>query len=129
MSRPAEAFAPATSKRKPVEIRRIQEIATGDQHFERELIELFLRDNEARVRRMERAVSDRDGPRLQREAHSLKGSSGNAGAGGLQEMAHQLESLATRGELDEAAEALVRLKAEFGRVRRYFRDYLRTLPA
>ena len=113
------ASAPA-----PVEIAQIQETADGDKDFERELIELFVSDNEERLKALEALVASRDAEAIRREAHTIKGASASAGATGMREIAARLEHVDPRKELAQASRLLEELKAEFEQVRKFFSNYL-----
>ena len=112
------------SQRAPVEIRQIQETADGDKAFERELIELFLSDNQVRLQAIESALEARDAEGARQEAHTIKGASASAGARGMQKIAGRLEDIGSREELLLAARILEELKSEFEQVRNYFLNYL-----
>lgn len=119
-----KAGTPEPSARAPVEIGQIQETADGDKDFERELIELFVSDNEERLKTIESLVAGRDAEALRREAHTIKGSSANMGAPGMREIAARLEQVDPRTELTQALQLLEELKAEFEQVRKFFAGYL-----
>ena len=110
----------------PVEIAQIQETADGDKAFERELIELFVSDNEERLRTLETLMANQDAEAIRREAHTIKGASASAGATGMSEIAARLEQVDLRKELAQALRLLEELKAEFEQVRKFFAGYLET---
>ena len=112
------------SQRVPVEIGQIQETADGDKAFERELIELFLSDNQVRLQAIESALEARDAEGARQQAHTIKGASASAGARGMQKIAGLLEDVGSREELLLAARILEELKSEFEQVRNYFLNYL-----
>ncbi len=116
-----------TSQAVPVNINRIQETSDGDHEFERELIEIFLTDNEQRLTVLETAVHGQDADGIRREAHTMKGSCSNMGAQPMQKIAGRLEQTGLSGELDPAVELLSSLKSEFERTRNYFQDYIESL--
>ncbi len=108
----------------PVDIQRIREIADGDLAFEHELIESFLSDTERHIAGLESAVEGTDGEQLKLQAHAIKGSSANAGAGRLAEIAGRLEQIRIGGEIEKARELLEDLRNEFERVREYLQGLL-----
>jgi PAS domain S-box-containing protein len=77
----------------------------------RTIIETFLASAQTRLQRIEAAAKAGDLTGLAREAHDLKGVSGNFGARRLQQLAERLEQAAKAGDTAQAA-ALV------GKVRR-----------
>ena len=110
----------------PVRIARIQEIADGNREMESELIDLFLSENEKRFQALESAIRGKDAEQVRHEAHTIKGSSANAGAQGMQAIAHILEQMSEQGRIDPALQTLTTLRNEFKRVRDFFDDYLNT---
>jgi len=108
----------------PVNVERLNEITDGDRAFEEELIESFLADTAGHVTEIESAVRERDGEALKLQAHAIKGSSANAGAGRLEEIALRLEAIRVEEQSERARELLVDLRSEFERVREYLRNHV-----
>jgi HPt (histidine-containing phosphotransfer) domain-containing protein len=81
------------------------------------LIELFLDDAAPRLASLAQAVAQGDARALERQAHTLKGSSANIGARQLARLCEDLEMLGRSGELGRAPGVLTQLEAEFDRVR------------
>jgi CheY-like chemotaxis protein/HPt (histidine-containing phosphotransfer) domain-containing protein len=82
-----------------------------------QLIELFLGDAAPRLAGLAQAVAQGDARALERQAHTLKGSSANIGARRLARLCEDLELLGRSGELGRAPGLLTQLEAEFDRVR------------
>jgi HPt (histidine-containing phosphotransfer) domain-containing protein len=80
-----------------------------------------------RLASIEEAVKDENREQLKREAHSLKGSSANSGAVGVQQIASRLEQMSASGEFSDAQETLAYLEAEFKEVRGFLADYLEAI--
>jgi CheY-like chemotaxis protein/HPt (histidine-containing phosphotransfer) domain-containing protein len=109
---------------KAVRIQRIQAIADGDLTFERDLVESYLSHTDEYLKAMEISIHEGNWKEVERWAHTIKGSSANAGAKGMQELARQIEEVAT-GETPESGTRLLdEMRSEFERVRRYFKTYL-----
>jgi len=108
----------------PVNIQRLNDITDGDREFERELIEAFLADTERHVADLESAVREEDGEALKIQAHAIKGSSANAGARRLEEIAVRLEEIRVEKESERARELIEDLRSEFERVREYLLDHM-----
>jgi len=108
----------------PVNVERLNEITDGDHAFEQELIESFLADTAGHVTEIESAVRERDGEALKLQAHAIKGSSANAGARRLEEIALRLEAIRVEEQSERARELLVDLRSEFERVREYLRNHV-----
>ena len=111
----------------PVDIEQIREITEGDTEFECELIETFLADSEDQIHRLEVALAKNDAEEVRVRAHTIKGSSANAGARDVREHAHRIERMGADEELSGTPEAFSRLKEAFERSREYLLDYLGTL--
>jgi len=56
--------------------------------------------------------------------HALRGASASAGARGMQEIAHLLEQMGTRGEFAPALEAFEGLQSEFEQAHDFLQDYM-----
>jgi CheY-like chemotaxis protein/HPt (histidine-containing phosphotransfer) domain-containing protein len=109
---------------KPVHIQRIQAIADGDLVFERELIEAFLSNTEEHLTALEAALHEGKGEEVERQAHTIKGSSANAGAKGMQEIADRIEQIGSGESPTQGLELLPEITSEFERVRTFFKAYL-----
>ncbi len=134
-----------------VDLTRIQETSGGDLEFERELIDVFLEDNDARAARLVEVVGRGDLPAVKREAHTLKGSSANVGASAqacsrrsacaasalaptfalepFKVCASRFEQACAAADVDAARGAFAQVRDELARVKSYLRAYLTTLPA
>ena len=109
---------------KPVHIQRVQAIADGDLAFEQDLIESYVSQTEQHLKALESSVHEGDGKEVERWAHTIKGSSANAGAKGMQEIAGRIEQVRTGEDPAQGLELLSELRSEFERVRRYFKAYV-----
>jgi PAS domain S-box-containing protein len=108
----------------PVNIDRLHDITDGDFAFEQELIESFLTDTERHVADLESAVREENDEALKLQAHAIKGSSANAGAGRLEEIAVRLEGISVGEQSERARELLEDLRSEFQRVRQYLQAHV-----
>ena len=118
---------PKPPQGRPVSIEVIQEIADGCVEFECELIETFLSDSEQQIQQLEVALRERNGEEVRRRAHTFKGSSANAGAKRVQEVAYEMEKLGSSNQLEEAEAVFSLLKAAFEQAREYLQAHLRFL--
>jgi CheY-like chemotaxis protein/HPt (histidine-containing phosphotransfer) domain-containing protein len=89
----------------------------GDQQLLRSVVGVFLADCPRMMEAVRTAVAERDVTRLEREAHNLKGATGNLGAGDAHHAAAVLESLAVEGELTSAEHAYRALEKELDRLK------------
>jgi len=90
----------------------------GDNSLLKEIAELFMEDCARLLADMQQAVGQRDAERLEKAAHSLKGSVGNFGALRAVETLAEVERLARRWDLAAAAEALKAAEQELQGVTR-----------
>ena len=89
----------------------------GDDELLKELVEMFLDDASTRLAALRGALDGGDAGSVEREAHTLKGSSGNMGAKKMAAICAELQEAGASGDHPRAAELLGRLDEEFGRVR------------
>ncbi len=94
----------------------LRELNPDDPNFLRELIDLFLQDIPQRVAEIEQAIASQDAALLTRAAHTIKGSSGNFGAGNLARVAQEMEHQGKSASFAAATTSLISLRAEFALV-------------
>ena len=82
-----------------------------------ELLDLFFRDAEPRLKQMEEAVTSGDMPKLAAAAHTLKGSASNLGARRLSALCASLEKQGKAGDATGARETFSEVGAAFATVR------------
>lgn len=80
-------------------------------------IEMFVADTSERLTRLHGLTAQQDSIAVEHEAHSLKGSCANLGAGRMAALCQQLEAEAEAGSLTSAKEILERLDFEFERLK------------
>ncbi|MBI4396204.1 MAG: response regulator, partial [Elusimicrobia bacterium] len=95
-------------------LRGLGEANSGD--FAREVAEAFLKDAPEHLHAALRAAAENNAEALAQEAHTLKGSSGNLGARGLQVLSMRLEKLGRSGSVQGAKELMRALEEELQRV-------------
>jgi CheY-like chemotaxis protein len=78
-----------------------------------EMIDLYLSSSPLLLQELESAVAFRDGERIARAAHTLKGVLGSMCASTCAEAALQLEMIGTTGDFGQAHQSLVILKHEY----------------
>jgi HPt (histidine-containing phosphotransfer) domain-containing protein len=94
--------------------KHLQEAAGAD--FVDELVDTFLEEAPAMLRELQGALAAGDAEKFRRAAHSLKSNSNTFGALGLGAMARDLELGGLARVLDQDAELLAALAAEYSRV-------------
>jgi len=82
-----------------------------------EIIALFLNDCPALLSEIRNAYQQRDPERLERAAHTLKGSVSNFAAEGAVNAALALENIGRNRDLSDTAAAIMHLEKEIERVR------------
>ena len=90
-----------------------------------EIFNLFLSDVPKRIDALRAAVQSGDAARVQRTAHSLKGSSGNIGARAMHEVCRQIDEGAKEGDLHTLQPLVDTLVGEYQRVETEIRRLLR----
>jgi len=88
----------------------------GDEELLAELAGLFLEDAPGLLAQIKDGVAQRDGNRLERAAHSLKGSASNIDALATVEAARALETIARDGELSQVGPVAARVEGEVARL-------------
>jgi two-component system, sensor histidine kinase and response regulator len=81
------------------------------------LVDLFIRETDARMALLRNAVARRDLRETERLAHAQKGSSGTMGADEMRSIAQRLELTAAAGHVDAIDGLTEQLEAAFGRSR------------
>jgi signal transduction histidine kinase/DNA-binding response OmpR family regulator len=89
----------------------------GDMDLLREVVGLFLEEYQASMAEIQCAIREGDAYRLNRAAHSLKGSVGNFGARNAYDLALRLEMMGKDGELGGAGGVFTSLAGEMERLR------------
>jgi HPt (histidine-containing phosphotransfer) domain-containing protein len=94
----------------------------GDEELLREISAIFLQEYPPLIAEIEAAIATSDSKRLERAAHSLKGSVANFAAEAATQAAFRLESMGRRAELQEAGAALRDLLVQFRQLRPALED-------
>ena len=89
----------------------------ADEALLREVLAVFVQDAQCQIEALKRQVARGDAERVRRQAHTLKGAAGNAGAVALEALARELETLGLRGDLSPAEELVAMIEVEFERFR------------
>ncbi len=82
----------------------------GDRELLHDVALLFLGEYPKSMAEIRSAVEDLDAPRLERAAHTLKGSVANFGAAATVDAALEIEKMGRSGDLHPAIQALLRLE-------------------
>ena len=106
----------------PVNLRHFEDLTGGDKDFEREIIDLFLKDTSLHLIRLEAAIKEVDSSRIEALAHSIKGAAANMGAEKFRKLAQELELKGNACSLHDATEDFAHLISAFGEVKRFFEE-------
>ncbi len=102
----------------PQAIETLRALNPGDDDaFLREIVGMFLEDTPQRIVDLDDSLQAGDAAKFCRTAHSIKGSSANLGANALRHVAEQLEIRSHKEGLDDVAELVASLKAEYDRAK------------
>lgn len=82
----------------------------GDPELLLDLIGMFLEDGPAKVEAVVQGLENQDFDKMERAAHSLKGSSGNLGARHLQEICDELQGASRSHDLETSRSLAERLR-------------------
>ncbi len=107
-----------------IDLEYLSQLSDGDREFEAELLSVYLEDTASHLAALEEAVTAGSVDRIEREAHHIKGASGNVGALGMNILAAELESLGKQKTAAGADRLTLKLRAEFAAVRSFIEAYL-----
>ena len=85
----------------------------GDPELLVDLIQMFLEDGPHKVQTIVEGLDEGDFEKVERAAHSLKGSSGNLGAHLLQDSCEKMQIASRQHELDEVKQLTPRISANY----------------
>jgi len=94
----------------------------GDAELFEEIIRDYVRDVPKQLGLLTAALESGESELVARQAHTIKGASGNVGALALQEAALGVEMAGKRGDLAHAAELTDKLMREFERLEEIMRE-------
>ncbi|HZY83851.1 MAG TPA: response regulator, partial [Gemmataceae bacterium] len=99
-----------------------------DRNLLRDLAGMFAAEAPKLLAQVRCAIEAKDGPRLQRAAHTLKGAVGTFGGRATFEVALRLETMGRDGDLAGAAEATQALEEAVARLQEALAEYARAGP-
>ena len=109
----------------PDVVERLRQLTPpGEPDVLAEIFNLFLDEVPKKMDALRSAVSSGDAVKVQRTAHSLKGSSGNIGARAMYEVCRQLDDRAKSGDPARLQSLVDALDAEYRRVESEIRRLL-----
>lgn len=111
------------SSESPIDLEYLNQISEGDTDFELELLQVFVEDTLEHLEASRQAIATGDYNQLAREAHHMKGASGNVGSQAMQLLATELEHQAKQSSGDKASETLVQLEVHLAQVQTFMASY------
>jgi two-component system, sensor histidine kinase and response regulator len=115
---PAAQFCPsprAQNRSEVLDVTAALERVEGDRELLEELIRMFIEGSRATMQEMWQALGEKDAHRLDRLAHTMKGTSASLAANRVAEAALVLEMRARSGALENAGELIDSVQAELDR--------------
>ena len=94
----------------------------GDPELLLDLIRMFLEDGPSKVQSVTEGLLAGDFEKMERAAHSLKGSSGNLGARLLQETCEQMQIATRNHQLEESRKLAAEMVANYATAEQALRD-------
>ena len=95
----------------------------GDTELFGELVKLFMTESDDLLEQIHSALEQRDAKRLERAAHSLKGSSAAFCGESTRAVAQKLETIGASGDLSQAGDLFVELQGELVRLKDALTEY------
>ncbi|XZF63054.1 MAG: response regulator [Gloeotrichia echinulata DVL01] len=100
----------------PLNWEHLHQLSENNQEFELELLAIFVEDSKSHVEATKAAIASYDFDKLGREAHHIKGSSGNIGATTMQQAGEKLERLSRQQQLVGTSDLVAELEAFINRI-------------
>jgi HPt (histidine-containing phosphotransfer) domain-containing protein len=122
-TKPASSAQPVEADADLFDRASLMERVDGDLDFMNEILEVYLEDVQAGVRKLKGAMEARDADSLATQAHTLKGASANVGAGRLRDVAFEIETAGKERDLEKVGALVSKLADELKR----FKDVLATV--
>ena len=112
----------APSSTRPMNYHRALEEFEDDVEFLKEILEGFVANVNGQIDILEVALAEKDGERIRKEAHAIKGGAANLTALELSAVAAELESLGRENRFDEVVGTFQRLKRAFADLKAHIED-------
>lgn len=101
---------------------QLHAISDDNAEFERELLQIFVDDTDARLAIAHLALKEQDQEQLARAAHHIKGASANIGVNRMQQVALQLEQCVLLNNFADVETLLTQLEKILDEVRNYLKN-------
>ena len=90
----------------PINLVQLHRISEGDIEFEIEVLQVYVKDILDRVEKVREAIANKDYLHIAKDAHHMKGASGNVGALQIRDLAVQIEGLDLEQDLEKVSKIL-----------------------
>ncbi|WP_019499744.1 Hpt domain-containing protein [Pseudanabaena sp. PCC 6802] len=107
----------------PINLDYLHQLSDGDKEFELELLQVFVEDTYSHLDLAKAAIATNDCETLAREAHQIKGASGNVGAEVMQVLALNLERQAQTKELHSPTDIIQQLSDYLSQIESFMSSY------
>jgi len=104
----------------PLDLSKALAQACGDEEFLDEMIQYFIESMPSQIETLHSSIESKDTDALTKQAHTLKGASGNLSADKITAAAFKLEQMGRKGDLTNASQILDELKGEAVRIEKFY---------
>jgi PAS domain S-box-containing protein len=101
----------------------LHQISDGNEEFELELLQVFIKDTQTHLLLAEAAISQQDYWALEQEAHHIKGASGNVGIKSMQTIAATLEQQARQKQVEDGLSMVNELEEILKQIHTFVRSH------
>ncbi|MGB9836785.1 MAG: Hpt domain-containing protein [Candidatus Saccharicenans sp.] len=109
----------AEQAKPPIDRKEVLERIGGDEDFLGELIQIYRQEFDEKIEVLSRAIEEKNYQLIREAGHSLKGASANLSLPALREAAWEMEMAGKEQNLEQARQALEKLKKEYKRLVEY----------
>lgn len=119
--------AVSSQKSVPLDLSEALDRSAGDKQFLDKMLQYFIKSMDSNINILQSSIENNDSDTLVKQAHTLKGASGNLSADKLRTAAFKLEKMGIEGDLKNAPQILDEIKKEAARIEKYY-DQLKVDP-
>jgi len=125
LPKPSAAGIPSgeVSEQPPVDLARLNDFAGGNLENFNELVALYIKQTTEQLDQIRNGINNRASEQVSRIAHSCAGASATCGMTAMVPLLRQIERFGQEQHLDQAAELIPAVEAEFLRLQRYLETH------
>lgn len=101
----------------------LHQISDGNEEFELELLQVFIKDTQTHLLAAETAIAEQDYGAIEQEAHHIKGASGNVGIKTMQTVAATLEQQARQQQVEDGLSSISQLEEVLRQIQAFVRSH------